>query len=147
MRSLEQADSLRRLNLATMKETMAICRMEPHEGIPAWVVESPFYAVTRTEDELSLVCPEKRVPQEIKSDRGWCCLKIQGPMALSETGVLASLTGPLAETGISVFVVSTFDTDYLLIKKKHLVRATRVLVQAGHSFRQKPRTKRARLKS
>jgi hypothetical protein len=147
MRPLDQADSLRRLKLATMKETMAICRMEPHEGIPAWVVESPFYAVIRTEDELSLVCPEERVPQEIKSDRGWCCLKIQGPMALSETGVLASLTGPIAEAGISVFVVSTFDTDYLLIKKKNLVRATRVLRQAGHSFRQKPHTKKTRLKS
>jgi hypothetical protein len=130
-----------------MKEIMAICRMEPHQGVPAWVTESSFYSVTRTENELSLVCPEQRVPRRIKSDHGWCCLKIQGPMALSETGVLASLAGPLAEAGISVFVVSTFDTDYLLIKKENLVRATRVLRQAGNYFRQKPHTKNTRIKS
>ena len=147
MRTLSPVDSLRRLSLATMKETMAICRMEPHEGIPAWIVESPFFAVTRTEDELSLVCPEQRVPRKIKSNRGWCCLKIQGPIALSETGVLASLTGPLAKAGISVFVVSTFDTDYLLIKKKNLVRATGVLRQSGHDLRQKPHTRKTGLKS
>ena len=147
MRWLEQVASLRRLHLTKIKETMAICRMEPHEGVPAWVTESPFYTVTRTEDEISLVCPEQKVPRKIKSNRGWCCLKIQGPMALSETGILASLTGPLAKARISVFVISTFDTDYLLIKEKDLVRATGVLRQSGHYLREGPHTKNIRIKS
>ena len=147
MRPSGQADTTRRLNLSIIKETMAICRMEPHEGIPAWLVDSPFYVVIRTEDEISLVSQEKRVPQRIKSDRGWRCLKVQGPMALSETGVLASLAGPLARAGIGIFAVSTFDTDYLLIKKENLVQATRVLRQAGHFFRQRQGRKKTRLKS
>jgi len=147
VRPLCKTNSLKRLNLTLLRETMAICRMEPTECIPAWVVDNSFCSVTRTKEELSLVCPEKRVPKGVKSDRSWCCLKVQGPVALSMTGVLASLAAPLAEAGISVFVVSTYDTDYLLVKKEDLGRATRVLRQAGHNFRQKPPTKRTHLKS
>ena len=135
MRSKHHDSSSKRLNMTAMKEAMAICRMEPHEGIPAWIVEGPFYAVTRTEDELSLVCPEKQVPQGIKSDRGWRCLKIQGPLALSETGILASIAGPLARAGICIFVVSTYETDYLLVKKKDFLRVIRLLCRVGHQVR------------
>ena len=147
MRPVYQSDSLKRVSLVVLKEALAICRLEPHQGIPEWVVDSPFYAVTRTQDELSVVCPEKRVPRGIKLDQGWRCLKVQGPISLSETGVLASLAGPLAKAGISVFAVSTFDTDYLLIKKERLVQATKVLRQAGYCFRHGFRRKKAHLKS
>ena len=147
MRALERIASMRRLNLATVKETMAICRMEPHECVPVWVTESPFYAITKTDDELSLVCPQHKVPRKVEADRNWRCLKIQGPMALSQTGVLASLTGPLADARVSVFVISTFDTDYLLIKKKNLLRAIEILRRSGHFVSQKLHKKKTRIKS
>jgi hypothetical protein len=89
--------------------------------------------MTRTADELSVVCGEEAVPDGVRCERGWRGLRVCGPLAFSETGVLSSLVGPLAKAGIPVFVVSTHDTDTILVKEEQLSAAAAVLVAEGHA--------------
>lgn len=117
--------------LTTLPETFAICRISPSEPIPAWAMAgAAFFSVTRTNDELSLVSECALVPEHVKAERGWCALKVEGPLDFALTGILHSLSGPLAAAKVSVFAVSTFDTDYLLVKD--LVAAIEALRSAGH---------------
>lgn len=121
-----------RLSLSLLPGTFAICQLEPHAEIPPWALAGQFVSITRTADELSLVCQQERVPSKIRRDMGYRCLKVKGPLDLAMTGILASLATPLTEAGISVFAVSTFDTDYLLIKEAEVERAMEVLFTQGH---------------
>jgi uncharacterized protein len=89
-------------------------------------------SITRTADELSVVCAEDAVPADIRAERGFLCLAVTGPLDFAATGILASLAAPLAEAGISIFVLSTFDTDLLLIRQALLPQAVAVLRAAGH---------------
>jgi len=91
-----------------------------------------FVSITHTADELSIVCADDHVPGDVKADREWRALKVEGPLDLALTGVLASLADPLARAQINIFAISTFDTDYLLVKGYNLLRACDVLRQAGH---------------
>jgi hypothetical protein len=92
-----------------------------------------FFSVTRTADELSIVCLQESVPDYVRSEKGWRCLRIAGSIPFSVAGVVATLTAPLAEAGVSVFVVSTFDTDYLLTKEKDWAKALDILRKQGHT--------------
>jgi hypothetical protein len=121
------------LEIRLLEPRMAICRLEPDADLPAWVQGVSFCTITRTDEELSIVCPQAAVPGSVFCDLGWRCLKIKGPMDLAEIGVLYALARPLAEAEISVFALSTFNTDYLLVKEKDLERAIRVLSQQGHN--------------
>lgn len=96
-----------------------------------WATGS-FVSITRTRDELSIVCNERDVPSGVKADRGWRALKIEGPLDLALTGVLASIAVPLAEAQINLFAISTFDTDYVLVKADRVAEAIGVLRNAGH---------------
>ncbi len=120
------------LTLSILPDTFSICRLDPNERVPDWVRTYSFVSMTRTADELSIVCLDKDVPIEVKADRDWRCLKVEGPLDLSLTGVLASLAVPLAEARIAIFAISTFDTDYLLVKEHALADAISALEQAGH---------------
>jgi hypothetical protein len=102
--------------------------------VPPWAGIGEFSSITRTRDELSIVCPQGDAPPETKGERDWRCVRIAGTVDFSAVGVLASLLVPLAEAGISVFAVSTFDTDYLLVKDSDLEEARAVLGGHGHSF-------------
>lgn len=124
---------MRKLKFRQMPGRFAICRLAPVSAIPEWGIGGAFVSLTRTADELSIVCPEDRVPQNLKAERGWTCFKLEGPFAFSQTGVLASFINPLAERGISIFAVSTFDTDYVLVKEEFASRALNALREAGHS--------------
>jgi hypothetical protein len=115
------------MELTLLPDSLAICRLSRDAPIPQWALAGNFYAVCRSEEELSIVCPDGHPPAEIKADPGWRALKVQGPLPLTEIGVIAALSAPLAEAGISVFVMSTFDTDYLLIKETNVSKAVRVL--------------------
>ena len=88
--------------------------------------------MTRTEDELSLVVPEEKVPEVWKAERGWRCLKVEGPLDFGLTGILASLANPLADAGISIFALSTYDTDLILVPERELEQARGALEGAGH---------------
>ena len=121
------------LTLTLVPGRFAVCRFDPQEAMPDWVGQSDFFSVTRTAEELSVVCREDLVSDDLTSEVGWVCLKVEGPLDFSLTGVLASLAAPLAEAGISIFAVSTFDTDYLLIKERDRDEALAVLTRAGHT--------------
>ena len=110
----------------------AVARLDPAERIPEWVPSDGVFSVTRTDEELSIVCASSAVPEGIRSERGWALLKLVGPFAFDQIGILASVTTPLAAAGVSIFVVSTFDTDYLLVKKERLADAVAALGAAGH---------------
>jgi hypothetical protein len=120
------------LTLTVLSDALAICRISPEEDVPEWAMIGEFVSITHTGDELSIVCAEEYVPADVKADKGWRALKVEGPLDLALTGVLASLADPLAAAQINLFAVSTFDTDYLLVKGYNLARAGDVLRQAGH---------------
>jgi uncharacterized protein len=114
---------------------LAVCRAAADAPIPASGLEGEFFCVMRTGDELSIVCPENRLPQDrdgVVVESGWIALKLEGPFPFAMAGVLASFLQPLAEAGIPVFAMSTFDTDYVLIKEENRKRALTALGTAGH---------------
>ena len=123
------------LQLSEVVGNYSVVRFAPGAGIPAWVQTSGFYSVTKTADELSVVCESRVVqPGAEKVEEGWRCFRVVGTMDFGLTGVMASLTVPLAKAGISIFAVSTFDTDYLLVKEKNWRGAIEALSGAGFEF-------------
>jgi enamine deaminase RidA (YjgF/YER057c/UK114 family) len=117
------------MEVAVLPETLAVCRLRASDRIPSWALElhEGFVSITRTPDELSVVCPQEAVPPDTEVEEDWRALVIPGPIPFEATGVLAALTVPLAEAGIPVFAISTYDTDYVLVRAKHLERALHVL--------------------
>lgn len=114
-------------------ETLAVARLDPHEPVPAWATAAAFWCIARSEEELSVVCPEDRVPVEHHPvEYGWRALVLAGPIPFALTGVLASVLSPLAGAGISIFAFSTFDTDYVLVRAAHLDASLAALRDAGH---------------
>ncbi len=130
--------SQRHFQLSILPETFAIVGLSPGTSIPGWATQGSFFSVTRTLDELSIVVDEALVPAGVQSQGGWRVMKVHGPFILAEVGVLASLAGPLAAAKISAFVVSTFDTDYLLVANENLAPAISTLERAGHTFQKGP---------
>jgi len=102
--------------------------------VPEWAWSGPFTSVTRTADELSIVCVADRVPEEHQPKSPWVCFKLEGPFSFSKVGILASVTGPLAESGVPIFAVSTFDTDYVLVEAENVEIALQALRDAGHQL-------------
>ena len=119
------------LTLALLKPTLAVCRLAATDEVPGWVWVEPFFCAARTADEISLVLEQGRVPADWTAERDWRAFKVLGPLDFSLTGILASLTVPLGAAGISIFALSTFDTDYLLVRSFAVEDACRVLVEAG----------------
>jgi len=122
------------LTLSLLPDNYSICRLGPEADIPPWALAGDFFSITRTEEELSLVCSHEVVPDGVQCEKGWRCIMVVGPLDFSMTGILASLTASLAVAGISVFAISTFDTDYFLVKADNLKRAILKLQEAGHRF-------------
>jgi hypothetical protein len=122
------------LTLALLKETLAVCRLSNKDDVPAWVWAEPLFFAARTQDELSLVLPQEHVPAEWLAERDWRAFKVLGPLDFSLTGILASLAAPLGTAGISIFALSTYDTDYLLVRAFALDEACRVLTGAGFNI-------------
>jgi uncharacterized protein len=123
------------LTLIARPEQFAICRLEPGSHFPAWAMAGAFRSATWTPEELSIVCEEARVPQDVKAERGWRALKVDGPLDFALTGILLAIAEPLARAEISLFAVSTFDTDYVLVKSDSFPQACRALSDYGHSIR------------
>lgn len=126
------AATSRRLELSLLSEHFAISQFPAGAPLPEWATQGPFFSVTRTGEELSVVTEVSRVPPGVHSQGGWRILKVHGPFVLSEVGVLASLAAPLAEAKVSLFAISTFDTDYLLVSAEQLRAAIAALEHAGH---------------
>lgn len=119
------------LRLRLLPGRLAVSRLDPQTPLPEWV-SGDFCSLTRTSDELSVVCDASAVPAGIESESGWQAFQVQGPLAFGLTGILASIVRPLAEAAISIFAISSFDTDYVLVKEDNVEGAIEVLRQAGH---------------
>ena len=120
------------LTLSLLTGRYAVAKLPAGVQIPESATHGEFFCVTRTADELSLVTAERNVPAGANVAEGWRVLKVHGPFEFTEVGVLASLTEPLAHDGVAIFVVSTFDTDYLLVREENLRAAIAALQRAGH---------------
>lgn len=107
-----------------------ISKLPPDAKIPGWCMEGDLFSITRTTRELSVVCRQENVPQGIQTEPGWRCFEVEGPLDFSLTGILSSLTAALATAGVSLFAVSTFDTDYILVKDADA--ASHAFSAAGH---------------
>jgi hypothetical protein len=123
-----------RLTLVSLPGTFAVCGLEPDSPVPAWASAGAFSSVTRTAAELSVVGPDAAVPEGVRCDRGWHAWRLGGTFDLTTAvGILASVVDPLAAAGVGVFAVSTFDTDYLLVKANNVERAAAALRARGHT--------------
>lgn len=129
----------KKLTLSILKGRFSILRLEKNSEMPAWIYENNFFSATRTPEELSIVCRESSIPEnipvDIRAERGWSCLKVEGPLDFGLTGILAGISRILAEKDISIFAISTYNTDYILVKERDLKRTTEALTQAGHEIR------------
>ena len=126
----------RTLTLSVVEGRYAIVKLSPEAAVPDWATRSAFFSVTRTADELSVVAEESSVPEEMDGSRGWRMIKVHGPFAFTEIGVVAALANPLARVGVGIFVISTFDTDYLLVQQEDIPIAVETLEHAGHRILQ-----------
>ncbi len=130
----EFTDKTWSLDLQLLKSRFSVCRLAPDAAIPVWATGTgELVSVTRTPDELSVVCPETAVPKDTRCEHGWRGFKVAGPLAFSLTGVLVSVAKPLADAGVGIFAVSTYDTDYILVKEENLENAICILSAAGHA--------------
>jgi hypothetical protein len=120
------------LKYRVLPEKLAVCQLAVGSTVPEWALGAGFFCVTQTAEELSVVCEEGRVPDEVRVERDWIVLKLEGPFPFDMTGVLSSFLRSLADAGIPIFAVSTFDTDYVLIKSEKLESAIAALEAAGH---------------
>lgn len=111
-----------------LKEKYGVCRLDKINSIPTWAKDSDFFSVTKTLDELSIVCAQHDIPNDIMCEKDWRILKIEGPLDFSLIGILASISTILAQKGISIFAISTYDTDYILIKDSDIDNAIEALV-------------------
>lgn len=125
---------LHSLTMAILPGEYAIHRFAATDPVPAEALAGDFFSISRTEDELSIVCTDTISLASTRCDSGWSCIKVLGPLDFSLTGILAHIAGLLAEAGISIFAVSTYDTDYILVKTAQLAPAVAALKTGGHSF-------------
>jgi hypothetical protein len=120
------------MKLAVLPGEFSVWRL-PADAPPPVVDPGSFLSITRTADELSIVSSSAEAPADATVETGWRCLKVEGPLAFEMTGVLAALSAPLADAGIPIYVISTYDTDYLLVKSVDLKRSCEALRTAGHT--------------
>jgi uncharacterized protein len=117
-----------KFTLSVLPEKLGICHFGKGSPIPEWVVHNnDFFSVTKTHDELSVVCLDEKIPANVAAERGWRALKVKGPLGFVMTGIVSSLSGPLAKEGVSILYISTFETDYILVGEENLEKAKKVL--------------------
>jgi len=122
------------LTLQLIHGEFAVCRLPAAASVPNWAGSAVFSSITRTADELSIICPAAQVPAGVQHEAGWRLLKFAGPFDFTETGILASVLAPLAAARIGILATATFDTDYLLVKGARLTEVQQALEAAGHTF-------------
>ena len=122
------------LVLSVLSETFTIHKLSPDVSIPEEILKSNYYSVSKTENKLSVVCSELIEVQSLQSSKGWKCIKVKGPLDFNLTGILAGISDILAQANISIFAISTFDTDYILVRSQDLSSARTKLRKAGYKF-------------
>ena len=125
---------LHQLKFRQLPGTYAIVRLSPGASVPDWAMKGDFTSITRTADELSIVCSTENLSPDVHSSHRWICLKLKGPFRFSLTGLLQSFIGPLSYSQISIFAISTYDTDYVLVQEPDIEHALDALLHAGHEL-------------
>jgi uncharacterized protein len=133
--SNRQEKIMRSIPITVYPGRYGVCRLNASEANPSWATDGEFCSITRTRDELSIICLENNIPANIKHEGDWRVLKMEGPLDFSEIGILAGMITPLAQNGISILAVGTFDTDYILVKNVNLAAAIQVLEEADFQIR------------
>ena len=126
------------LTLIALPDTLAVCKLDVTAPIPVWADGDGFVSITRTEDELSIVCADARVPSDVKAEHGWRAFKLEGPFDFALVGVLKQVLDPLAEANVGIFAISTYDTDHVLVKALQFEQAVTALTRFGHTVRTQP---------
>jgi hypothetical protein len=123
------------LNIIVLKKKYSVYRFKNESVLPAWIYSSDFYSVTKTKDELSVVAAHNdSVPADIPCSINWKILKVTGPLDLSLTGIIADISNTLKEKNIPIFTLSTYETDYILVKQKDLNTGIKALRDRGHKI-------------
>ncbi len=138
------ASQRQRLKFVRLSGAYAIVRLAADAAVPDWATKGEFTSITRTADELSIVCPTENLPAGVASSHRWTCLKLEGPFPFSQTGVLLSFIEPLSSNGIPIFAISTYETDYVLFQEEFVGRRSTSCRKPGTSCRRRgelpPRT-------
>lgn len=122
---------MQQLKFITLKGEYSLCRLDANASIPSWIYDSDFYTISKSPEELSIVCESKYVPGNIQQNSNWKLLKIDAVLDLSLTGITARFSKPLAEAGINLCVIATFDTDYVMVQEEKLLLAAEALQKGG----------------
>lgn len=122
------------LKLKVIDSRISVCRLETDKTIPSWVYKSSFFSITKTDDELSIVCSEESAPDGIIKESGWRMIKVMGPLDFGMVGILVSISNILAKRQISIFAISTYDTDYILLKDENLQKGIEALLEDNYQF-------------
>ena len=128
------------LQLKVLPYRYAVCQLAADAPLPVWAFppDGGFASVSRTDDELSVICRQDNVPERVRAERGWRCFKVEGPLVFDAVGIMAGLTGALAAASVPVFAVSTYDTDYILVKDERLAAAVEALRHRGYRVAASP---------
>lgn len=116
-----------KLTMKLLKEKYGVARLDKGSLIPSWAIDGEFYSICKTEDELSIVCLQDNIPKGVKCENEWRVLKVEGPLDFTLVGILASISSLMASVSISIFAISTYDTDYILVKEKDINSAIKLL--------------------
>jgi len=122
------------LTMKLLNQKFGVCSLDKNELIPKWAKNGDFYSITKTLDELSIVCSQDFIPSNIKCEKDWKALKIEGPLDFSLIGILSSISTILAQVGISIFAISTYDTDYILVKEKDITNVINALANEKYEI-------------
>jgi uncharacterized protein len=124
------------MNLILSQERLTVCKLPADASVPGWATAgNTFVSITRTDEELSIVCEESLVPSDVPQEAGWRRFKVEGPLDFSLVGILAAIAQPLATAAVSIFAISTHNTDYVLVKDAQIETALQALRNAGHAVR------------
>lgn len=128
-----------KLTMKLLKEKYSVCRLDKNAALPTWVMNGEFFSITKTEDELSIVCLQENLPHNIQyeliniqCEKDWRILKVEGPLDFSLVGILSSISGLMAKEKISIFALSTYDTDYILVKENNIDAAINILLKNNY---------------
>lgn len=123
-----------KLTFEILSATLGVCKLGASQEVPPWAYQGEFFSVTKTSEEMSIVCPEAVIPDEALCERGWRALKIAGMLDFSLVGILAVVSAVLANAGVSIFAISTYNTDYILVRDNDLEAAVQALGGAGYTI-------------
>ena len=124
----------RKLKLSLLKDKYGICTLSSTDQIPEWALKASLVSITRTKKELTIVCRQDVIPSQCQCDLNWRCFKVDGSFDLNQIGVISSISLPLAEAEISIYVISTYDTDYFLVQSEKVEQTVSILSGCGHSI-------------